>query len=238
MTFLDLCRRVARDCGVTSSLTVPADVTTQVGVLKRLVDWVADAHDEIQSRSPDWKWMRSTFSVNTVASDDTYAPTDCTDTRLAAAISRFGRWLMFDDNGCANVKIYLSSGGVGVERWLTYLPWANFRAIYKIGTQNDGVPAHFTVDPQNNLVFGPKPNDVYVVSGEYQMAGFRLAADDDEPEFPERFHLVVAYVGMQKYGMLAPAPEVFAAGVASGAPVMRQLETDQLPMIGTAGPLA
>lgn len=239
-TYLVLCQETARECDVAGAAAsaVPTAVTGQVGELKRIVEWVKQAWTELQNRHPNWRWMRSTFSVNTVSGDDTYAGTDCTDSRLSTTIDRFARWIPVDDEGYSNVKCYLSSSGVGTEGWLRFLPWTTFRSIYKVGTQNNGYPAHFTIDPQDNLVLGPKPDGVYVVTGEYQMSAQTLSANGTTPEMPAQFHQLVVYLAMQKYGFFEPAPEVLKRGVAEGKRLMRQLEANQLPSIGFAGPLA
>lgn len=238
MNYLALSRRTARECGVTASSTIPAAVTSQSGELLRIVDWVAQAYAEIQAKHTEWRWLRSKFSVNTVANDDTYAGTDCADSRLAAAITRFARWLPFDENGYANVMIYKSADGIGTQRWLPFMPWANFRAIYALGTQTAAPPAFCTIDPQNNLVLGPKPDGIYVVTGEFQMSAQSLAADGDTPEMPSDFHMLVVYEAMKKYGAFEAAVEVFQRGAHEGGGMMRDLEINQLPAVALAAPLA
>lgn len=239
-TYLALCKEVTRECDIAgASLTdLPTAVTNQVGDLRRVVEWVKQAWTELQNRHPNWRWMRSTWSVNTVAADDTYAGTDCTDSRLSTTIDRFGRWITHDDEGYSNVKMYLSSGGVSGEGWLTFLPWNDFRAVYKIGTQNNGKSAHFTIDPQNNLVLGPKPDAVYVVTGEYQMSAQTLSADANTPEMPAQFHQLIVYRAMQKYAGFESASDVMVRAVTEGNKLLRQLEANQLPRILLAGPLA
>lgn len=236
MSFLTLCADTQRECDVVGSEI--SAVTNQTGELSRIVNWVKNAWTEIQNRHANWRWMRSTFSINTVAGDDTYAATECTDTRLSAAISRFARWIKFDDNGSSNMKIYLSSAGVGAERWLSFMEWSDFRSIYRVGTQNNGAPAHYTIDPQNNLVLGPKPDDVYVVTGEYQMSAQILAASADVPEMPTQFHQLIVCMAMKKYAGFESAPDVYSRAVTEGNRLMRQLELDQLPSMPMAPPLA
>lgn len=236
MNYLDIAKQTRQECAAAGS--GPAAVTNQSGESKRIVDWVAQAHTEVQNRHPNWRWMRSEWSVNTVLDDDTYAGTDCTDTLTVAAITRFGRWWEYDELGYSNVLIYLQSAGVGTQTRMIFMPWANFRDLYRRGTQNNGYPAHFTVDPQNRLVIGPKPNGVYVMSGEYQRAAQALAADADIPEMPTRFHMLVVYEAMKKYAGYESAPEVWTRGNLEAGKLTRQLELDQLPAMPIAEPLA
>lgn len=197
-----------------------------------------NAWTEIQNRHYNWRWLRSGFTVNTTSGDGTYAGTDCTDILTSATVTRFGSWVRLDDNGASNIKCYLTSGGVAGEYWLTDLPWSYYYALYRRGTQNNGQPVHFSIDPQNNLVIGPKPDGIYTISGEYYRSAQTFAADADTPEMPSQFHQLVVYMAMQKFAAYQNAPEVMSRGVTEGNRVMRQLEKNQLPMIGFGAPLA
>lgn len=236
MNFLAICQRLRQECGVPG--TGPTTVVGQAGELKRIVDWAAAAYDELQGRHPHWRWLRSAFTVNTVLGDDTYAYGDCTDSIYGGAIARFRRWWPHDADGLSNAKIYLQSAGVGGERWFPYLPWNHFRSLYRIGTQNNGQPAHFTIDPLNNLVIGPKPDGVYVMTGEYQRGNQTLAADADIPEMPVDYHMLIVAMGMERSGRFNAASEVFNGGGLEGGRLLRQLELEQLPQMTLGGPLA
>ena len=237
-TYLQLANQLAQESGISGAAASISAVTGQTGQALRLVNWIAQAYKEIQNRHQNWRWLRSTFSVPTVVGTDTYAYGACTDTRLSALISRFSRWIPFDDSGATNIKRYLTSGGVSGEMWMTFLPWSYYRSIYKLGTQNNGPIVHVTIDPQNQLMIGPKPDDIYTISGEYQMSAQVLAADGDTPEMPSEFHDLIVWRALEKYGRFSAAGEALARGISEGARVMRQLEANQLPAMGYAAPLA
>lgn len=234
-TYLSGSVDLRRECGMSG--TGPAAVTGQTGDLERIVEWYAQAYTEIQNRHQDWLWLRSTFTVDTTASDDTYAYGDVTDSRLSALITRFRRWWLYDVDGFPNVRSYLTSAGVSGEKYLLPLPWAAFRDLYKRGTQTNNAPVHITVDPQRNLVLGPKPNGIYTITGEYQMSAQVLAADGDTPEMPSDYHQLIVYEAMKKYGAFNSAPDVSSRGITEGNKLMRQLEGNQRPECGLAGPL-
>lgn len=237
-TYLELSNELVQEAGVTGAAAAITTVANQTGQALRCVNWIKRSYTEIQRRYNNWRWMRSRFTFNTVAGTDTYAYGVVTDSRLAALITRFARWIPFDDGGAANVKIYLTSGGVSGERWMVNIPWDYFQSIYRRGTQNNGVPVHITIDPQNQLVVGPKPDGIYTVSGEYQMSAQILAANGDTPEMPSDFHDLIVYRAMEKYGRYYAAGEVLARGEREGGRLMRQLEADQRPAIALGEPLA
>jgi len=235
-TFLQLCIDAQRECDITGPAI--SAVTNQSGELNRIVNWVAQAWIEVQNRHTDWRWMRSRYTLNLAANVDSYAGAVAVDELSGNPVTRFARWLLFDDRGASNVKIYLQSAGKGTERWMSFLDWASFREIYKRGIVPNAPPAHYTLDPQNNLVFGPSPDAVYIASGEYMKSAQPLAAEGDVPECPARFHQVIVYMAMQKYAGFESAPEVMARGIKEGNRIARQLENDQLAPVALAAPLA
>jgi hypothetical protein len=227
-TFLQLCQDARRE-GAMAAGTGPASVLNQTGELERIVAWIKNSWIEIQGRSQVWKWMRSPFTFNTVASTNAYAFGAVTDSRLAAIITRFSRWWPLDQDGESNVLCYLTSVGVADQQYLSYLDWAPFKHLYLRGSQTNNRPVHFTVDPQDRLLLGPNPNAVYTVTGEYQMSAQVLAADGDTPEMPAQFHQLIVYRAMEKYAGYRSAPEVMARGVSEGNRMLRALEGNQLP---------
>ncbi len=235
-TFLQLCVKTRRECDLAG--TGPTTVLSQTGKLEKIVNWVADAYTEIQGRYPNWRWMRKPFTVNTVASTDTYAYTACTDTEAGTVISRFKRW--WADDECRRFTIYLSSGGVSGQRWLIWMPYDIFKVLYKFGQQQSqtGAPIHVSVDDNNRIVLGPNPDAVYVVGGDFQRSAQVLAADATVPEMPADYHMLAVYVAMRKYGASEAAVEVFSRGQLEGGRMLRQLELDQLPQMCLGGPLA
>lgn len=234
-TYLQLCSSLRQE--TLDSGTGPSTVTGNSGQLARIVAWVAQAHIEIQNRHSDWLWLRSTFTFNTTASDDTYAYGDVTDSRLSATISRFRHWWLYDIDGFPNVNCYLTSAGVSGEKYLIPLQWADFRYLYKRGTQTNNAPVHVSVDPQRNLILGPKPDAIYTITGEYQMSAQVLSADADTPEMPSDYHQLIVYRAMEKAGGFSAAPEVMSRAITEGNRLMRQLENGQRPECVLSEPL-
>lgn len=196
------------------------------------MQWIADAYTELQQEQDEWRWLRKSFTVNTVASDGAYAYTDCTDTVTAVAIARFSRWYQ------NSFKCYLSSAGVGGEYELYWLPWEQFRRIYRYSTQTDGPPVHVSEDPTQAFVLGPKPDAVYVVSGDYYLGPQILSADANTPEMPTRFHRLIVYDAMLKYGGHRAAPEAMLRAATESSRLRSALYRDQLPQITTGRSLA
>lgn len=237
-TFLEICQNVARECGVAQGGTYPTAVTSQTGILNKIVNWVRDSWTEIQGRPVEWRWMRVGFTVTTSAGTDTYASSDATDEITAAAITRFRRWRIDDEDDPA--KCYLQASGQSGEYWLNYLPWNHFKHIYKMGAQatTQGPPSHITINPQNKIVIGPIPDGTYVISGDYERSAQTLSDNDDKPEMPSDFHNLLMYEAMIRYGYDQSSPELVNRGVNYSNILLRQLEADQGEMLTLARPLA
>lgn len=236
-TFLELAQKLRREC-INGYAGGPSAVAGQTGLLEDVVNWTADSWRDIQLRYPNWRWMRSGFTVNTVASDDTYAYGDCTDIKTSVAITRLAQWWAHDPLN--RFKCYLTSGGVSGQYWLHWMPYEDWKRLYKFSVQQSttGQPIHVSVDDDENIVLGPNPNDIYTVTGDYQRGPQILAADGDTPDMPSRFHDLIMYYAMQRYAAKKVAPEVLARARLEGGRIERALEQSQLPQIRFAPPMA
>jgi hypothetical protein len=235
-TYLELVQDLFAEVDLTSASS-PTTLVGATGEIASLARWVKTAWTEIQGRNGGtWRFLRRDFTFQTVSGTDTYAYGSVTDVDAAAVISRFRRWHVNDPNNPA--KCYLTSSGIGTQYWLRYLAWESFQTLYKIGTQNNSTPAHITVNPQDELVLGPKPNGIYTVTGEFYRSAQVLSANSDTPEMHSDYHSLIVYKAMEKYGAANAAQEVMYRGEKEGGAIMKQLEATQRQGIRRAGPMA
>lgn len=234
-TYLELCQDTARELGITG--TGPSSVLNQVGESADIIRWVKNAYIQIQNRNAGkWRFLRHEFTLATVAVQDTYAPSAAIDSDTAAPIDRFSAWRINDRR--IPPRIFLASTGIGTQTWMTWATWDDFQQIYRISNQIDSYPAHITDDPQDNIVLGPQPNDIYTVTSEYYRSAQILAADDDIPEMPSQFHELIVWYAIKRYGYREAATEVLSASADFSKSYMRQLEANQLEQFKLARPLA
>ncbi len=226
--FLDLCQRTASECSV--SLTGPSATASQNGRLGQIVNWVSGAWMDIGTKYDDWRFLRSSFTVNTTASDGKYLYTDCTDVAAAVAIAAFRRWQL------DTFKIYLVSAGVATETDLCFMDYQCWYDRWNYGAPSDGTPGEFTIDHDRAILLAPKPNGIYTVRGEYMKSVTALSGDSDEPEMPAEYRMAIVYRAMMKYGRYNAAPEVFTDGQAEYTRLMREMSRTQRPpqMVGEA----
>jgi len=235
-TFLALAQQARDECEIPGSGPATTKDSLLTGQHLRIVRYVRQAWTEIQNAQSAWRWMRVGFTLQTVASDDKYAFGDATDDETSLAISRFARWRLNDRQDPP--RIYLTASGASAEYWLTYISYESWRQVYQIASQTDSQPAHITVDPQNNIRFGPAPNDIYTLSGDYMRGAHIMDADDQEPDMPVRFHDLIVYGAMIKWGYYAVAPELVERGSREYRRMMGDLRIDQLPQMRLGSPLA
>lgn len=224
MTFLQLVQRLRQECGVSG--TAPTTTVGQSGEIARLVNWINQAWYDIQSMHEDWLFMRGNVSFNTVDGTQTYTAT-------AAGITSLGNFKR------DSFRAY-PTGAPESERFLLYIPYDQFRNFYLFGGNRtvEGPPVAFTISPDKDLLFGPIPDAVYNINGEYFQKPALFTADSDEPTIPAQFQMVIVYKAMQFYGQYEAAPEVYAAGMEHYGRMMARLQIDQLPSIEFGGPLA
>ncbi len=175
----------------------PDAVSGQSGRDADLVRWTAEAYNDIQ-RDMDsrWKWLRSDWTVDTEADTQSYAAAVVTDVEDAAFITRFLAWDVDEEN---LPFIYLASEGITTEREIYLDHWNDFRRQYVRAFPDATFPSRFAVDPADNLQFGPKPDDVYTVTGSYWKSIQSLVADADTPEMPANYPFLVVYRALVKY---------------------------------------
>jgi len=236
-TFLQLAQRLRQETGVPG--VGPTTVTGNIGELQRLISWTQDAWRSIQSKHQNWRWMRRSFTVTTTTGVSEYASGAATDTTDAALISRFSRWIVHDDYGLPTFTIYTTALGVANERRMVYMHWDYFRTIYRLGTQTNGTPAHFSITPANKIALGPAPDATgYTVKGDYQMSAQELVADATTPDMPTRFHMLIVYGAMLKYAGYEAAGDVYAIADKEYGKMMGTLLADQIPQLLIGEPLA
>ena len=239
-TYLQLCQKVARECGIAGGTDLapkPSAVTSQIGELNRLVNWVADAYKEIQE-ARNWRWLRKKFTVDTADGVNTYAFGVVTDVEDAAVITRFKAWRLNDRNNPP--KLYLTSSGVASQVFLSWTVWDNFEYLYETGAlQNQtSQPVHITVNPNDEIQLGITPNDIYTLTGSYWRSAQILAADGDIPEMPVQYHDLIMYQAMEWYGMYESAPEIIMRAQKGINRIMNQLKRNQEVPFRLGGPLA
>ena len=391
MNFLQICQRTARECSITGAINVPSTVVNQSGELRKIVDWCASAYLEICNDKQNWKFLRSRFSLPTVAGKEEYpieesvtnilkhsedfsnadwnkigtatvtgtnilnlptvsdalsqgtgfdpanktvtfqaklsgsgtlhiwttnnvddnsevksvtltsTPTiyfvtynyNSTSGNVSPVIERragdtatqvtidfvqleqasaagpyvktvessvtklasfytdtkfnnpltnpitadgFAKWITEKYD---TFRIYLTSAGAANQQHIWPIDYQTFRFLYQNQPPPNGFPVQYAIrEDDNAILLGPKPNDIYTVTGEYYRRAPALAVDADIPLFPERFHEAIVWRAVRKYAQSEEDGGLYAAANLEHKRYYGALLKDQLPRLRLGGPLA
>lgn len=236
MTFLQLCQRMAAECGVSGTLTTTAG---QQGSLQRIINWVNQAWLELQLEHDDWGFMKSSVLLGAGCSFVTvagkaYYPLGSGAGTVGIAAANFGKW---DEK---SFRLFTTANGFNDEWFLDDIPFSTWRNSYMLGAMRN-VQTRDTVvaiGPNQEVCLGPPPNGLYTVNADYWIAPTQMAADGDVPaNLPAQYHMIIVYKGMQYYAAYEAAPEVEARGTSGYARMLAQLEAIYGPKIYFGGAL-
>ncbi len=222
MDFLSICQRLRQEAGLSG--VGPASVLSQTGEMKRVVDWVTAAYQDIQDLHATWRFLREDFSFSTIASVQDYTP-------AAVSLTDFASWVKED------IRIYES---VSDESQLEYYPWLIFRKSFYFGSNRTvtGRSTVVTVRPDNTLTLWQIPSSIYTVNGEYYKSAQEMSGNADVPVLPSRFHMMIVWKALMHYGAYAGADEKYAHGNNQYKSLLPLLEMDQLEDLTYGEPLA
>lgn len=198
MNRLQLVQRLSLESGASGSITTTIG---QTGESLRLVTWIDQAWDDIQRMHPQWKWMRKTAGPANLTQDQAiYAPTDA-----PFSLTDFGDWL--------NETFRIYQDTVDNEQILTQYPYERFRNTYIYGTTRNtsGYPIAITITPAKALQVALQPDNTnYFLTGEYYAKPSAFSANNDEPDMPERYHIMIVWKALMYYGGYESSPEAFS----------------------------
>jgi hypothetical protein len=181
MNFLALVQRAYREYGLAGS--GPAAVTNQSGRNSDVVEWVKSAHEEIQSERNDWTfdWAQGTFALT--AGQDTYDPS--ADFGISGGVRGFSR------DPLASYA-YPTAQGVNARVFLGFRPWEEFRGL-TVPPASGNVPTVFTMRPDGDVQYYPKPSAAATVVHEYTLVQQVLADPTDIPRMPGWSHMAIVW---------------------------------------------
>jgi len=227
MNFLQLVQRTARECGVAG--VGPASVLNQTGEAGKLVGWVQDAWNDIQTAHQDWEFMRQSASFATVAGQAVYTPLQC-----GIAAGTFGMWVR------SSFRNYDTAAGIGSEVEMDFTRYDSWRHDYDLGSLKlvRTRPIVATITPAKALGLGPYPDAGYTVTADYYTAPVILAADADIPLIDAQFHMAIVWKACMSYGAFESAPEVYGRGETEFGKLMDRMTADRIDEMTFPGALA
>lgn len=213
MTFIELVQALHRECGAAGR--APTTVASVTGEAARLVGWIQEANHEIQTLWENWKFLRCEYSLTLTSGTRTYAaPT------VPNAIGS-GMWDL-DTFKIQRVGDSFASPLLAVE-------YDDIKD--EVGDTTSGTPWRVVIMPDNSLRFEGTPNAADTVTADFYREALEdeLAADDDEPSIPSRFHKAILGQAQIYYGNYEGAAEAKTQGQERYDKYIARLENSELP---------
>lgn len=176
MNFLELCKRVRQDSGVSGE--GPTSVTNQTGILGRFVTWVQQANNEIQLAEKDWTYSWAYSTGNTIANRSEYISGD------------FG---LVTPRSIASVMI--DGRPIKVEGWEWYVQ----NVIAKGDQLRSGKVEVLITKPDGSFLLFPTPTAVMPIHIEYYKRPVQLVNGTDIPIIPAEFHEAIVCRALMFY---------------------------------------
>jgi hypothetical protein len=206
-TFLQLCQRLITKAGITGTMT---NTENQVGEFKRVVDWVAEATEEIEGMWFNWNFLHQFHTFPTIAGVKDYPPPP-----------NLNLW----DRDTFSIQEY--------ESPLDYVEWTRQKIDPTAPVLGD--PYKVTALPSKALRLYDTPSLIVTIRAQYWASPTVLVKSGDEPAIPESFRRVIIYKALQYYADYESADETLQLSKAMFAPAMQQLESSELPANQASG---
>lgn len=178
--------------------------------------------------------LGSGISFATVGGDPTY-PLGTGAGTVGVVETSFGKW----DRD--TFRCFTTTVGINDENFLACIPFDAWRDGYMFGAQQtvQTRPFVIAIGPDQSLNLGPPPNALYTITGDYFVAPSAMTADTDVPTgLPVRFHMLIVYKALIKYGHYESAPEVIQRGEQASRQMYAQLQRARAPKISFGSALA
>jgi hypothetical protein len=175
MNFLQLAQTVRRESGISGD--GPVNVAAQTGMYGKVINWVQQAHEEIQLAEHQWRfdWAKTTQTLT--AGQAVYDPLDWN--------LQVRQWKR--DTPYA----YLTANGPNSRHWLAFLSYPEM--VHLQTNDTTGLPVYFTETPDRKLELYPAPQAGVTLVMEYFRKPLVLVNNSDEPRMPSEYHMAIAW---------------------------------------------
>lgn len=169
-TFLELTKAARRACDISG--TGPVSVKNNTGDYEKIVEWVALADQELQSRWFDWDFLHvSTWSTATIIGVPSVIAPD-----------NLGTW---------DVDSFYLNYSLPSSAKLTSMDYKEWRKSMRQGTQINQQPVYVVVKPDLSLILQSPPNAVYTLTADYWKRPAKMVENTDTSPIPEEYERII-----------------------------------------------
>ena len=210
MNFLELCRRVRQDSGISGDI---ASVVNQQGILLKLVTWVQQAEYDIVASRKDWSFMRGKASGSLVVGKVEYLP---------------GELGMLPFSMLS--KVYVDKQPL-VQLDFEYLDdWH-----LKNGGAPEGTPTAFAETPDGTILFNHKPTQAVAFDIRYYKSATRLTVNTSVSPIPAEHEEVIVQSALMSYARHEQDDQLLRDSQIAFDAHLKSLSNKQLPNLVIPG---
>lgn len=202
-------------------------ITTVQGNLKgeteRLKKWVKDSWLDIQRKHTDWQFLFVQSSYTLPVNASVLNPTEYDADEVA-------EWKV------NTFRIAEAGGARKDSKPFLYRDYFDWRDREGLDVTIPGIPQSFTIHPTTEALHIAPPSDTArILFYDYWRNPQILEDDDDVPLIPARYHDLIPYWALKKYGFYEVAPEAITRADSEINRLLAELEMDQLPTVTYRG---
>jgi hypothetical protein len=208
-TNLVLCQMLHQDVGVAGAIPTVID---QIGMLKRVVDYVNKANRKIQRRKTNWNFLWAEWDLTLVIDQSEYPPPD--------GIGAFDQ-----------TSFWVKAGTVNA-RQLTYIDYKEWRDFYQHMYTDSNESAFVTIKPNGNIAVLPAPDSAdagSVMTADYWKAPVDLTADAQVSLIPEQFHDCIVSLAKVYFAEKAHDTGLYNSAYIEHEQTYKELKAHSLP---------
>ena len=206
-SYLTLAQKLRQEVGVSG--TGPSAVTSQTGMLAKIVNWVADANDDICSKWLDWGFLHTEHTVNTIVGTKDYSvPSD------------FGIW---DQD-----SFYLDRTASTYKKLMPMDYWY-WRDALRNGSKTNAKPDYVIIKPNKAIILEAPPDAIYSLTADYYKTETRLSGNTATSSIPTKFDRIIICRAKIYYAEHENAPEVMENALNEYNDLLNKLESLYLP---------
>ena len=220
MNFLEICKRVRQECGVSGD--GPSNVSGQIGMSAKIVDWVKSAHEEIQIKQNNWRFDWATATAPLTAGKEFYS-----DTELGVS---FKNW-DFD-----SIYLYRTAEGPASRTWLTRSEYAEYRHLRTPSVQ--GRPIYVSWLPDKRLGLYPIPDAGLTMAFDGYLKPQVLVISTDTPRIPSEYHMAIVWRAVMFFCADQENPALHAQASQNYNSLMLKMEVSEIEGPMSSEPLA
>ena len=221
-TFLQLVNKVEERTGtIDTRNNATVDVTAPATLRHtKIVNAVSAAWTLIQNARNDWLFLRGEFQHALTIGQQRYTAADL-------GLTDFSMWSGPLSNRPDPTSCHDPALGIADQQPVRFQIWDVWRDTYARGFMDNNRPVHWSIDFDQRLCVGPKPDRAWVLTGEYLRGGQVLTANGDVPIMPAQYHDVIVYRALMLLADHDEAPSALIPAQAKYAEAYRALVNNQ-----------